>query len=147
MKLKLLGLFLLAASPVLAGSHFFFGIGGGLPYYYGGPRYYARPPIVRYVAPPVYNYSPGYYGDSYYDNGSYGNSSYGNSNYGNSNYGNSDYGNSYYGNSYGNSEYGNSYGNSYGYDGYYGRPPYAGAIWTAPRFYRGRNYRGYWRHR
>jgi len=131
MKLKLLGLFLLAASPVLAGSHFFFGIGGGRPYYYGGPRYYARPPIVRYVAPPVYNYSPGYYGDSYYDNGSYGNSDYGNS----------------YSNSYGNGYSNGDYGNSYGYDGYYGRPPYAGAIWTAPRFYRGRNYRGYWRHR
>ncbi len=119
MKLKLLGLFLLAASPVLAGSHFFFGIGGGRPYYYGGPRYYARPPIVRYVAPPVYNYAPGYYGDSYYDNDSYGNSGYSN----------------------------NYYGNSYGSDGYYGRSPYAGAIWIAPRFYGGRNYRGYWRHR
>jgi hypothetical protein len=32
--------------------------------------------------------------------------------------------------------------------GYYARPPYVGAYWTAPRYYGGRYYAGYWgRHR
>jgi len=29
--------------------------------------------------------------------------------------------------------------------GYWARPPYVGARWTAPRYYSGRYYRGYWR--
>ena len=28
--------------------------------------------------------------------------------------------------------------------GYYARPPYRGAIWAGPRYYRGRYYHGYW---
>jgi len=31
--------------------------------------------------------------------------------------------------------------------GYYARPPYAGAIWVAPRYYGGRYYTGFWRRR
>jgi len=31
--------------------------------------------------------------------------------------------------------------------GYWARPPYAGAAWVAPRYYGGRYYGGYWRHR
>ena len=70
MKSKLLALFLLAASPVLAGFHVGFGFGVARPYY-GGYGYY-RPPVVAY-APPVYaapyayppaygyGYAPGYY--------------------------------------------------------------------------------------
>jgi hypothetical protein len=29
--------------------------------------------------------------------------------------------------------------------GYWARPPYAGAVWVAPRYYGNRCYRGYWR--
>ena len=29
--------------------------------------------------------------------------------------------------------------------GYWARPPYARSYWVAPRYYRGRYYRGYWR--
>ncbi len=29
--------------------------------------------------------------------------------------------------------------------GYWARPPYAGAVWVGPRYYRGYYYRGYWR--
>jgi hypothetical protein len=29
--------------------------------------------------------------------------------------------------------------------GYWARPPYAGAVWVGPRYYRGNYYRGYWR--
>lgn len=31
--------------------------------------------------------------------------------------------------------------------GYWARPPYAGAFWVGPRYYGGRYYGGYWRHR
>jgi hypothetical protein len=31
--------------------------------------------------------------------------------------------------------------------GYWARPPYAGAIWVGPRYYGGRYYGGYWRRR
>ena len=110
MKTKLLGLFLLMASPILAGGHFFFGFGGGYPYR-GGYGYYARPPIVAYAPAPYYNYAPAYnYGPAYSYAPGYGYGGYG-----------------------------------YGYDGYYGRPPFAGAIWVGPRYYRGRHYNGYWR--
>lgn len=30
--------------------------------------------------------------------------------------------------------------------GYWARPPYAGAYWVSPRYYHGRYERGYWRH-
>ena len=30
-------------------------------------------------------------------------------------------------------------------EGYWARPPYAGARWVAPRYYGGRYYAGYWR--
>ena len=58
MKSKFLALFLLAASPVLAGFHIGFGIGSP---YYRGYGYY-RPPVV-YAAP--YAYGPSYYGPAY----------------------------------------------------------------------------------
>jgi len=47
---------------------------------------------------------------------------------------------SYYGDS---GYYAPSYGPGYGYSAY-GAPPFAGAIWFAPRYYGGRYYRGYW---
>lgn len=31
------------------------------------------------------------------------------------------------------------------HEGYYARPPYAGAVWVGPRYYGRRYYRGYWR--
>lgn len=31
--------------------------------------------------------------------------------------------------------------------GYWARPPYAGAVWAAPRYYSGHYYAGYWRRR
>jgi hypothetical protein len=44
--------------------------------------------------------------------------------------------------------YYNWYGGRYAWrPGYWARPPYAGAYWSAPRYYNHRYYGGYWRHR
>jgi hypothetical protein len=119
MNRKLVMLFLLAGTALFARTRFFvgFGFGGFGPVYEPAPFVAYAPPPVYYAPPPVYYAPPVAYAAPYPGPG-----------------------------------YAWIPGYSYPAGarwawraGYWGRRPFAGAIWVRPRSYGGRYFAGYWR--